>query len=62
MTKRTTCLTNQWVLVGMAGVIEACAKPSSDAKQIGDAVYDPDAERLQVTFKDRTTLVVSTRQ
>lgn len=59
-TRRTTCLANQWAKEG-EGTIELLSERTSDAKQIADATYDPDAEQLHVTFRDGTTLEVSTR-
>lgn len=42
-TRRTTCLANQWAKE-REGTIELLSEPTSDAKQIADATYDPDAE------------------
>jgi hypothetical protein len=58
-TRRTTCLENQWVMT-KEEKIELCSKRRPDAKQIIDASYDPEAERLYVTFCDRTRADVST--
>jgi hypothetical protein len=35
--------------------------PVANAKQIADASYDPDQERLRVIFRDGTTADVNTR-
>jgi hypothetical protein len=43
LTRRTTCLANQWVVL-----------PASDARQIADASYDPTSEQLQIIFADGT--------
>jgi hypothetical protein len=61
MTKRTTCLANQWAMVLAPETIELLAEPTTNAKQIADASYDPGQERLLVTFRDGTTMDVSTR-
>lgn len=60
-TRRTTCLVNQWAMAG-EGKIELRSDRTPDAKQIADASYHPEAERLHVTFRDGTTVEVSTRQ
>ena len=58
-TKPTTCLMNQWA-VGLATErIELSLTPFADAKQITDATYDPDEERLRLAFPDGTTADVS---
>jgi hypothetical protein len=59
-TRRTTCLENQWAMT-REGTIMLCLERRRDAKQIINARYDPEAERLCVTFRDRTTAEVSTR-
>jgi hypothetical protein len=59
-TRVTTCLENQWAMT-RERKIELCSECTRDAKQIVDARYDPEAERLHVTFRDRTTAEVSTR-
>jgi hypothetical protein len=61
ITKRTTCLTIQWAVVQAAGRVELSSEPSANAKQIADATYDPDEERLRMVFRDGTTADVSTR-
>jgi len=43
LTRRTTCLANQWVVL-----------PASGARQITDASYDPANERLRIVFADGT--------
>jgi hypothetical protein len=43
LTRRTTCLANQWVIL-----------PASAARQIADASYDPASQRLRVIFADGT--------
>jgi hypothetical protein len=58
-TKRTTCLSNQWAVVLAAGRIELSPEPLADVKQIAEATYDPDDERLWVLFQDGTTVDVS---
>jgi hypothetical protein len=60
-TRRTTCLVNQWTMAG-EGKIELRSDRTPDAKQIADASYHPEAERLLVTCRDGTTVEVSTRQ
>jgi hypothetical protein len=60
MIRRTTCLENRWAMA-REGRIELRSGRTRDAQQIIDARYDPEAERLHVTFRDRTTAEVSTR-
>jgi hypothetical protein len=60
MLRRTTCLENQWAMA-REGRIDLCPERLPGAKQIIHAGYDPEAERLHVTFRDRTTAEVSTR-
>ena len=62
LTKRTTCLANQWTTVLATGQIEVSSEPLANAKQIVDARYDPDEERLRLAFQDGTTADVSTQQ
>lgn len=61
ITRRTTCLANQWAVVLAPEKIELSPGPVANAKQIADASYDLDQERLRVTFRDGTTAGVSTR-
>ena len=61
MTRRTTCLTNQWATVLAPEKIRLVSEPMTNAKQIADATYDPDKERLRIEFRDGTTVDVSTR-
>lgn len=58
-TRRTTCLGNQWAREGK-GTIELLSEGIPDAKWIADANYDPEAEQLHITFRDGTTIKVST--
>jgi hypothetical protein len=60
MIRRTTCLENQWAMA-REGRVELRSGRMRDAKQIIEAGYDPEAEQLHVTFRDRTTAEVSTR-
>lgn len=60
MIRRTTCLENQWA-TAREGRLELRSGRTRDAKQIIDARYDPEAERLHVTFRDRTTAEMSTQ-
>ena len=62
VTKRTTCLVNQWAAVLTTGRIEVSSESLANAKQIVDAQYDPDEERLRLAFQDGTTADVSTQQ
>jgi hypothetical protein len=61
VTKRTTCLANQWAIVVTPERIEFSPEPGPEAKQIAGASYDPDQERLRLVFQDGTTAEVSTR-
>lgn len=61
MTKHTTCLGNQWAVVLAVGKIELSLNAKANAKQIVNAIYDPDQERLRMNFQDGTTLDVSIR-
>jgi hypothetical protein len=49
-------LENRWAMT-KEGKIELCSQRRPDAKQIIDASYDPEAERLYVTFRDRARAV-----
>jgi hypothetical protein len=55
LTRRTTCLVNQWAVVRGPGRIELLSKPAPSAKQIAEAEYDPAHERVHVIFQDGTT-------
>ncbi len=59
-TRQTTCLANQWAVVSAPRTIELLPEPTANAKQIAEATYDPEQERLRVTFEDGTTLDAST--
>jgi predicted lipid carrier protein YhbT len=59
--RRTTCLANQWAVVGEPGRIALLAKPTQSAKQIAEAQYDPANEQLHVVFRDGTTEEVKLR-
>ncbi len=61
ITKQTTCLANQWAIMLTPERVELSPGPTADAKHITDATYDPDQERLQITFQNSTTANVSTR-
>jgi len=55
LTRRTTCLANQWAIVRGPGRIELLSKPAPRARQIAEAEYDPANEQVQVIFQDGTT-------
>ena len=55
LTRRTTCLVNQWAVVGEPGRIELVSKPAPSAKQIAEAEYDPANKQVHVVFLDGTT-------
>jgi len=57
--RQTTCLANQWAreMPHRLELLPASA-PEPDARQIADAIYDPDQEQLRVTFQDGVTLDV----
>jgi len=55
LTRRTTCLVNQWAVVRGPGRIELLSKPAPSAKQIAKAEYDPANEQVHVIFQDGTT-------
>src|SRR6202521_2020569 len=55
LTRRTTCLANQWAVVRGRGRIELHSKPAPGAKQIAEAEYDPANEQVLVVFQDGTT-------
>ncbi len=59
--RRTTCLANQWAVVGEPGRIALLSKPTQNAKQITDAQYDPGNEQLHVVFRDGSTVEVELR-
>ena len=48
---RTTCLVNQWAIVTAPGKIELVSDRAPSARQIVDANYDPESERLRVEFQ-----------
>ena len=56
--RRTTCLENQWAVVGEPGRIALLAKPTQSAKQIAEAEYDPTKEQVHVIFRDGTKMQV----
>jgi hypothetical protein len=58
--RRTTCLENQWAMA-REGRLALRSRRTRGAKQIIEAGYDPEAERLHVTFHDRTTARVGMR-
>ena len=60
VTKQTTCLENQFVVVS-AGTIEIPVSAPANAKKIATAVYDPVRDLVRVTFQDGTTLDASAR-
>jgi hypothetical protein len=55
LTRRTTCLVNQWAVVRGPGRIELLSKPAPSAKPIAEAEYDPANEQVHVIFQDGTT-------
>ncbi len=55
LTRRTTCLENQWAVVRGPGRIELLSKTAPGAKQIAEAEYDPANEQVHVVFFDGTT-------
>ena len=55
LTRRTTCLANQWGIVRGPGRIELLSKPAPRARRIAEAEYDPANERVHVSFQDGTT-------
>jgi hypothetical protein len=55
LTRGTTCLTNQWILVRGPGRIELLSKPAPSAKQIAEAEYDPANEQVYVILQDGKT-------
>ena len=59
--RRTTCLANQWAVVGGSGRIALLSKHTQKAKQITDAQYDPENEQLHVVFHDGSTVEVKLR-
>jgi hypothetical protein len=62
LTRRTTCLVNQWAVVDEHGRVELLSKPTQSAKQIAEAQYDPANEQLRVVFRDGTTEEVRLRR
>jgi hypothetical protein len=55
LTRRTTCLVNQWAVARGPGRIDLISKPAPSAKQIAEAEYDPASERVHLIFQDGTT-------
>lgn len=62
LTRRTTCLANQWAVVGEPGRIDLLSKPTQSAKQIAETQYYPANEQLHVIFRDGTTEEVRLRR
>ena len=62
LSRRTTCLINQWAVAGEPGGIQLVSKPTQSAKQIAEAQYDPANERVHVLFRDGTTQEVRLRR
>ena len=58
ITRRTTCLANQWAIVPERGKVELASKGASHAKQISEGQYAPESESLHVAFRDGTTAQV----
>jgi hypothetical protein len=56
--RRTVCLTNQWVALKPSGQVEICQANAAQAKQIASAAFDPEGERLRITFGDGTDSVL----
>ena len=54
LTRRTTCLANQWAVVRQPGRIELLSKPAPGANQIAEAEYDPANEQVHVVLQDGT--------
>lgn len=61
ITRRTTCLANQWAIVPGRGRIELASEAAPHAKQISEAQYDPENENVHVVFRDGTTERVKLR-
>jgi hypothetical protein len=51
MNMRTTCLANQWAIVTSPGKIKLVSDRTQNARQIVDANYDPETDRLRVDFQ-----------
>src|ERR1700689_3978990 len=49
---RTACLKNKWVLLSKGGSVVSIVNNVPEAKQIIQATYDADIERLSITFSD----------
>ena len=60
--RQTVCLANQWAVFQASGLIELASETTKGAKQITEAVYRPEQDRLRATFRDGTTINVSTGQ
>jgi hypothetical protein len=61
ITRRTTCLANQWAIVPEHGKVELAPDAAPHAKQISEAQYDPESESLHVAFRNGTTAQVKLR-
>jgi hypothetical protein len=55
-TNRTSCLENQWVRLSSDGALEPLSERVPEAKQIAEALYDADTERLRVIFYDGASI------
>lgn len=60
VTRRTTCLANQWAIVKTRGKV-VVSDHVPGAKQVRDAEYDPTNERLRLVFRDGTSEEVRLR-
>jgi hypothetical protein len=60
MTRRTTCLANQWAIVRTPGNV-VISDHVPGAKQIRDAEYDPTNKQLRLIFRDGTSEEVRLR-
>jgi hypothetical protein len=54
-TQHTTCIEHQWVLVSTDGSVAPSVERVPEAKQIVQAIYEADTERLRMQFPDGTT-------
>jgi hypothetical protein len=62
VTRQTTCLGNLWAATVGAGPMRLASGPGPHLLQIASAIYEPEPERLRVTFHDGATTDVRLRK
>ena len=60
--KQTACLENKWAVVRSSGGVTIAQASSFEAKQIADAVYDPEQDVLHISFHNSRAVSEATPQ